>query len=107
MFQGEPCNAGMVRAEVAKRPNRRRATICGYNPYPMNLTILTAMLVVVAMSATAFAAGDRYPTAPTSDIVDDYHGVKVADPYRPLEDPDAPGSREWIEAENKLTADFL
>ena len=49
----------------------------------------------------------KYPAAPTSDQVDDYHGAKVADPYRPLENPDAPESRKWIEAENKLTFDFL
>jgi prolyl oligopeptidase len=56
-----------------------------------------------AESQTAF----KYPAAPTSDQVDDYHGTKVADPYRPLENPDAPESRKWIEAENKLTFDFL
>ena len=49
----------------------------------------------------------RYPPAPTSDQVDDYNGVKVADPYRPLENPDAPESRKWIEAEDKITFDFL
>ncbi|MGH2402359.1 MAG: S9 family peptidase, partial [Candidatus Limnocylindria bacterium] len=45
----------------------------------------------------------EYPTAPTGDQVDDYHGERIADPYRPLEDSDAPASREWIEAENVLT----
>jgi prolyl oligopeptidase len=49
----------------------------------------------------------KYPPAPTSDQVDDYSGVKVADPYRPLENPDAPESRKWIEEENKITFDFL
>ncbi len=49
----------------------------------------------------------KYPTAPKSDQVDDYSGTKVADPYRPLENPDSPESREWIEAENKITFDFL
>lgn len=49
----------------------------------------------------------NYPSAPASDQVDDYNGVKVADPYRPLEDPDAPESRKWIEAEDKITFDFL
>jgi prolyl oligopeptidase len=44
-----------------------------------------------------------YPTAPISDQVDDYHGERIADPYRPLEDSDAPASRAWIEAENALT----
>ncbi len=48
-----------------------------------------------------------YPQAKKVDQVDDYHGVKVADPYRWLEDPDAPDSRAWIEAQNKLTFGFL
>ncbi|MFL5681713.1 MAG: hypothetical protein ACJ77O_01055, partial [Chloroflexota bacterium] len=41
-----------------------------------------------------------YPTPPTSDQVDDYHGTLVADPYRPLEDSDSPATRAWIEAQN-------
>lgn len=49
----------------------------------------------------------NYPVAPSSNQVDDYHGVKVADPYRPLEDPDSAASRQWIEAENKLTFGYL
>jgi prolyl oligopeptidase len=49
----------------------------------------------------------NYPAAPTSDQIDDYNGIKVADPYRPLENPDAPESRNWIEAEDKITFDFL
>lgn len=48
-----------------------------------------------------------YPDARRSDQVDDYHGTKVADPYRWLEDPDSSESRAWIEAENKVTFDFL
>ena len=39
-----------------------------------------------------------YPTPPTADQVDDYHGTPIADPYRPLEDSDAPETRAWIEA---------
>src|SRR4051812_7878721 len=62
---------------------------------------------LVAMLATQLMATDRYPAAPKSDVVDDYHGTKVADPYRPLEDPGAPESRKWIEAENGVTAQFL
>ena len=44
-----------------------------------------------------------YPTAPTSDQHDDYHGTPIADPYRPLEDADAPATRAWIAAERELT----
>src|SRR6266404_9606091 len=56
-----------------------------------------------ADSQTAF----KYPPASTSNQVDDYFGTKVADPYRPLENPDSPESRKWIEAEDKITFDFL
>ncbi|MGH2416844.1 MAG: prolyl oligopeptidase family serine peptidase [Candidatus Limnocylindria bacterium] len=48
-----------------------------------------------------------YPTAPTDDQVDDYHGERIADRYRPLEDPDAPPSRAWIDAQNALTERVL
>ena len=48
-----------------------------------------------------------YPTPPTTDQVDDYHGTRVADPYRPLEDSDAPATRAWIAAQNALTAGVL
>ena len=48
-----------------------------------------------------------YPVARTVDVVDDYHGTRVADPYRWLEDPTSPGYEEWIAAENALTERFL
>src|SRR5574338_327571 len=48
-----------------------------------------------------------YPPAPTSDQVDDYHGTTVADPYRPLEDIDAPATRDWIAAQNAMTEQVL
>ena len=40
-----------------------------------------------------------YPPAPTADQVDDFHGTAIADPYRPLEDSDAPLTRAWIDPE--------
>ena len=48
-----------------------------------------------------------YPPARTVDVVDDYHGTRVADPYRWLEDADAPDTAAWVEAENQLTFGFL
>jgi len=55
------------------------------------------------------AAMDRpsYPTPPTSDVVDHYHGTPIADPFRPLEDSDAPAVRAWIDGENALTRGVL
>lgn len=49
----------------------------------------------------------QYPAAPTSETVDEYHGTKIPDPYRPLEELDAPATRAWIEAENAITEAYL
>jgi prolyl oligopeptidase len=70
------------------------------------LALAAAALLTLAQN-TAAQTQFKYPAAPTSNQVDDYNGVKVADPYRPLENPDSPQSRAWIEAENKITFDFL
>jgi prolyl oligopeptidase len=48
-----------------------------------------------------------YPTAARGSQVDVYHGVSIADPYRWLEDTDAPATKAWVEAENKLSDSFL
>jgi prolyl oligopeptidase len=48
-----------------------------------------------------------YPKAPRSDQVDDYHGTRVADPFRRLEDADAHATRVWIDAENAVTRSIL
>lgn len=49
----------------------------------------------------------QYPEARKGDVVENHFGVEVADPYRWLEDPDSPESREWIEAQNEITFGWL
>ncbi len=41
------------------------------------------------------------------DVIDNYHGTKVADPYRWLEDPYSKESKQWMEEQNKRTFDFI
>ncbi|MBA4379021.1 MAG: S9 family peptidase [Gemmatimonas sp.] len=48
-----------------------------------------------------------YPAAAKVDVVDDYHGTQVADPYRWLEDVDSEQARAWIAAQNELTYGYL
>jgi len=48
-----------------------------------------------------------YPVAKKVDQVDDYHGTKVADPYRWLEDANSAETKAWVDAENKVTQDWL
>lgn len=48
-----------------------------------------------------------YPAAKRTDHVDTYHGKKIEDPYRWLENPHSEESRQWINEENKLTRSFV
>jgi len=49
----------------------------------------------------------RYPTTPRGDVVDDYHGTQVADPYRWLEDLGSADTTSWIAAQNTVTLPLL
>ncbi|GAA5135297.1 prolyl oligopeptidase family serine peptidase [Pseudonocardia adelaidensis] len=48
-----------------------------------------------------------YPAAERLDLVEVLHGHRVADPYRWLEDPDDPRTREWAAAQDLLTREHL
>jgi len=47
------------------------------------------------------------PETKMGDVVDDYHGQQIADPYRWLEDPDAQETRSWVEAQNNVSFGYL
>jgi prolyl oligopeptidase len=51
--------------------------------------------------------GSAYPAAPRGGLVEEHHGVKVADPYRWLEEMDSPQTKAWVAAENVLTDNYL
>ncbi len=68
--------------------------------------LLPFVLIALTRNATSQSAL-TYPQPRKGDQVDDYHGTKVADPYRWLEDTDSPETRAWVEAENKVTDAYI
>lgn len=78
-----------------------------------NRAILAALLGTVAMTMsaplTAQTAPLSYPQTQTVDTVDEQFGVKVADPYRWLENDVRvdPKVAAWVEAQNKVTDGYL
>lgn len=49
----------------------------------------------------------KYPQTKRDNVIDNYFGTKVTDPYRWMEDMKSPEVKEWIEQENKITFDYL
>ncbi len=48
-----------------------------------------------------------YPAARKVTAVDEFHGIRVADPYRWLENLDSEDTQAWIQSENQLTFAYL
>lgn len=71
------------------------------------ITLMGAWLTVSAPAEDPRLTGFKYPESKKVDQVDDYHGTKVADPYRWLEDLDSPETAAWVAAQNQLTFAFL
>jgi prolyl oligopeptidase len=65
------------------------------------------MTLAIAVAGCATATRLNYPVTRKSDQVDDYHGVKIADPYRWLEDDNSVETKAWVETQNKVTFAYL
>ncbi|WP_311181804.1 prolyl oligopeptidase family serine peptidase [Hymenobacter volaticus] len=48
-----------------------------------------------------------YPQTKKVDTANTYFGTKVADPYRWLENDQAPDTKSWVQEENKVTQNYL
>jgi prolyl oligopeptidase len=74
----------------------------------MSILAMTVLFFGLTVSAPA---GEKkplvYPLTKKGDVVDDYHGTKVADPYRWLEDDNAPEVKAWVGEQNKVTSAYL
>ena len=49
----------------------------------------------------------NYPKTKKVDVVENYHGTLVSDPYRWLEDENSPETKLWIKEQNELTFSYL
>jgi len=49
----------------------------------------------------------NYPKTKTIEIIDEYHGMKISDPYRWLEELNSKDVQDWIKKQNKLTSSYL
>ncbi len=75
----------------------------------MKKTIIIAAMAALAtntMTARNFLE-IPYPQAPSDNTADTYFGIRVDDPYRPLENDTAAATAQWVEAENALTKAYL
>ena len=73
----------------------------------MRMKTLFITTVLAATALTVDGQTIKYPQAPKDGTVDEYFGVKVADPFRPLEDDTCAATAAWVEAENRVTNAYL
>jgi prolyl oligopeptidase len=76
----------------------------------MNLSSRAARtaLVLALLDATLLAQSSlKYPQPRKGDVVDDYFGTKIADPYRWMEELNSAEVKQWVDAENAITAKYF
>ncbi len=77
----------------------------------MSLVVMTPSVAVADAAATAADSYTvlKYPQTKRHDVVDEQFGVKIADPYRWLEDDVRvnPAVADWVKAQNAVTDQYL
>ncbi|HRX53340.1 MAG TPA: hypothetical protein P5016_02465 [Verrucomicrobiales bacterium] len=74
----------------------------------MKVSILLSFFALSLMSLAGADPGPlKYPETRKSDASDDYHGTRVADPYRWLEDDNSLETGSWVRAQNEVTFGYL
>ncbi|MFI3323164.1 MAG: prolyl oligopeptidase family serine peptidase [Rikenellaceae bacterium] len=64
-----------------------------------------ATITVSCMNSTIKVK--EYPLTERGDVVENYFGTEVADPYRWLEDDASEATAAWVKAQNEVTFDYL
>ncbi|MFR9523025.1 MAG: prolyl oligopeptidase family serine peptidase [Rikenellaceae bacterium] len=65
-----------------------------------------ATLAVSCMNSPKIELNE-YPLTERGDVVENYFGTAVADPYRWLEDDSSEATAAWVKAQNEVTFDYL
>jgi prolyl oligopeptidase len=65
------------------------------------------VISAAVLSGNGAAQKIEYPLTEKIEHIDDYHGVKVTDPYRWLEDDRSEETAAWVKAQNEVTFDYL
>jgi prolyl oligopeptidase len=74
----------------------------------MKNLILTTIVMAILVSCNGLTKKKiEYPVTKKGDVVDDYFGTKVADPYRWLENDTSKETAAWVKAENIVTFEYL
>ncbi|HJV48285.1 MAG TPA: prolyl oligopeptidase family serine peptidase [Geothrix sp.] len=76
-------------------------------PHSISHTSLLALVATALVASSPLPAPPAYPNTRKADVVEDYHGTKVADPYRWLEDDRSPETAAWVAAQNQVTQAYL
>lgn len=71
------------------------------------LVLFHIMFVRAVVSQSIEPPNLNYPRSKVVDQIDDYHGTKIADPFRWLEDVDSPDTKQWVLDQNQVTFAYL
>ena len=76
---------------------------------PMRLILSAALLTICGANAVHAQTlpALSYPPSARGTQVDDYHGTRIDDPYRWLENTDSPETAAWVQAQNRVTFGYL
>lgn len=71
------------------------------------IAIMALLLAACESTSKKTSISVTYPNTKKVDIVDNYFGTPIKDPYRWLEDDRSPETEAWVQTENRLTFDYL